>query len=352
MYRLELENVTKSFSKKEIIKPFSVGIGQGEFLVLLGPSGCGKSTILRLIAGLENVDSGVIRIDGQTVNKLQPAERDLAMVFQSYALYPHMTVFDNIAFGLKMRGFSKADIRQRVEEAARFLQLTDYLDYLPAALSGGQRQRVAMGRAVVRRPKIFLFDEPLSNLDAKLRMELRSEIKRLHKKLGVTTIYVTHDQEEAMSLADRIIVLRDGVIEQDGSPAAIFNRPRNRFIAEFLGNPRMNIHEFPVDPETRAIELGELKLAVNEKGVDKVLLGIRPGDISFYPKEHWVYGGKFHIESTEMLGDSTLVHGSIQRLSTVVTTNSKNTPPTGDINCYINPENLSVFDPATGRAIH
>jgi len=243
MGRIALEQVTKSFGDVEVIKPLDLTIEDGEFTVFVGPSGCGKSTLLRLIAGLEDTSSGRIVIDDEDATMVPPAKRGLAMVFQSYALYPHMTVRKNIAFPLRMAGLDKAEQQRRVEQAASVLNLTDYLDRRPGQLSGGQRQRVAIGRAIVREPSAFLFDEPLSNLDAALRVGMRLEISELHERLKTTMIYVTHDQVEAMTMADKIVVLRDGLIEQVGSPLQLYQSPRNRFVAGFIGSPTMNFVE-------------------------------------------------------------------------------------------------------------
>ncbi len=240
MGKITLNNVSKKFGIKEVIPPLSLTINDGEFVVFVGPSGCGKSTLLRLIAGLEDTTSGHIEIDGQEVTLLPPAKRSLAMVFQSYALYPHMSVRKNIAFPLKMAGVDKAEINKKVNAVAETLNLSDYLEQRPANLSGGQRQRVAIGRAIVREPKAFLFDEPLSNLDAALRVNMRHEIKQLHRNLTTTMIYVTHDQVEAMTMADKIVVLRDGIIEQIGTPLTLYNTPSNQFVAGFIGSPKMN----------------------------------------------------------------------------------------------------------------
>ena len=230
-----LKNVNKQYKKGvDVIKDVSLEIAAGEFLVIVGPSGCGKSTLLRMVAGLEKTTGGQIFIDGRDVTKEEPGERDIAMVFQNYALYPHMTVYDNMAYGLRNRSVPEPEIKERVESASKSLQLSEYLPRKPSQLSGGQRQRVAMGRAIVRSPKVFLFDEPLSNLDAKLRTQMRAEIKRLHKRLGVTSLYVTHDQVEAMTLADRIVVMASGRIEQVGTPMDLFNNPKNLFVASFI----------------------------------------------------------------------------------------------------------------------
>jgi multiple sugar transport system ATP-binding protein len=240
MAEVALRQIVKRFGDVEAVRSIDLDIPNNEFVVLVGPSGCGKTTTLRMIAGLEEVTSGEIRIGGEVVNDLPPKDRDIAMVFQNYALYPHMSVFENMAFGLKLRKFSKAEIRQRVEHAARILDITELLDRRPKALSGGQRQRVAMGRAIVRNPKVFLFDEPLSNLDAKLRVQMRTEIKRVHQKVKTTTVYVTHDQVEAMTLADRVVVMNQGRIEQIGTPQELYHHPKTRFVAGFIGSPAMN----------------------------------------------------------------------------------------------------------------
>ena len=240
MAEVALRQIVKRYGDVEAVRSIDLDIANDEFVVLVGPSGCGKSTTLRMIAGLEEITSGDISIDGAVVNDLPPKDRDIAMVFQNYALYPHMTAFENMSFGLKLRKFPKEEIRRRVEHAARILDITELLDRRPKALSGGQRQRVAMGRAIVRNPKVFLFDEPLSNLDAKLRVQMRTEIKRVHQKVKTTTVYVTHDQVEAMTLADRVVVMNDGRIEQIGTPQELYHHPRTRFVAGFIGSPGMN----------------------------------------------------------------------------------------------------------------
>jgi multiple sugar transport system ATP-binding protein len=241
MASVDIINAKKAFGQNEILHGVSIGIADGEFVVLVGPSGCGKTTLLRMIAGLETITSGDIKIGERIVNDLPPKDRDIAMVFQNYALYPHMSVADNMAFSLKLRGVSRSQIDERVNKAAGILGLKDYLSRFPRHLSGGQRQRVAMGRAIVRDPQVFLFDEPLSNLDAKLRVAMRTEIKDLHQRLGTTTIYVTHDQIEAMTMADRIVVMRDGHVEQIGAPLELYDTPKNLFVAGFIGSPAMNL---------------------------------------------------------------------------------------------------------------
>ena len=267
MASLSLKNICKVYPNGfEAVKDFNLEVEDKEFIIFVGPSGCGKSTTLRMIAGLEEISSGELIIDGKVMNDVEPKDRDIAMVFQNYALYPHMTVFDNMAFGLKLRKVPKDEIKAKVEEAARILDLEKLLDRKPKALSGGQRQRVAMGRAIVRNPKVFLMDEPLSNLDAKLRVQMRSEISSLHNRLGATIIYVTHDQTEAMTLGTRIVVLKDGVIMQVDSPQKLYNQPNNLFVAGFIGSPQMNFLD-----------------AVCQKKGDKVVLKVGPADIVLPP---------------------------------------------------------------------
>ena len=283
MASIELKNIEKSFGTNKVINRFDIKISDGEFIVLVGPSGCGKSTLLRMISGLESVDMGEIYLDNKLINNLIPSKRDIAMVFQSYALYPHMDVFENMAFGLKMEKIPKSEISQKVNDAAATLQIEDLLKRKPKQLSGGQRQRVAIGRAITRNPKVFLFDEPLSNLDAALRSEMRVEISKLHKKLKTNIIYVTHDQIEAMTLADRIVVLNKGIIEQFGSPNEIYNDPNNIFVAEFIGSPKMNIIKINKEQivHSNIIELFKNKITFeNFDFKDEIYLGIRPEDIS------------------------------------------------------------------------
>ncbi|WP_346900629.1 sn-glycerol-3-phosphate import ATP-binding protein UgpC [uncultured Roseibium sp.] len=277
MATITLDTVRKVYAGAvEAVKGVSVDIADGEFIVLVGPSGCGKSTLLRMIAGLEDISHGEISIGDRIVNKVDPADRDIAMVFQNYALYPHMTVYNNLAYGLRNRKIAKDEIDRRVKDAARILEIGEYLDRKPRALSGGQRQRVAMGRAIVREPAAFLFDEPLSNLDAKLRVQMRVEIKRLQKALGTTSVYVTHDQLEAMTLADRLIVLNGGAIEQIGAPVDVYDKPASTFVASFIGSPAMNL--VPVRSENGRLqaESGTGLDAPNLHGADRYLLGVRP----------------------------------------------------------------------------
>src|SRR5918912_3691226 len=250
MARVLLKDLNKVFDGNHVVKNVNLEIADREFVVLVGPSGCGKTTTLRMVAGLEEITSGEISIDGKVVNDLAPMDRDIAMVFQNYALYPHMSVYENMAFGLRMRKFAKADIAKRVQEAADILGIQDYLKRKPRQLSGGQRQRVALGRAIVRHPQVFLFDEPLSNLDAKLRVQMRVELKKLHSRLGTTAIYVTHDQVEAMTLGDRVVVMRDGWVQQVGEPLELYNEPANRFVAGFIGSPAMNFAPTQIIAET------------------------------------------------------------------------------------------------------
>ncbi|GGB14523.1 ABC transporter ATP-binding protein [Allosediminivita pacifica] len=298
MGRITLDKVTKSFGEVQVIPPLDLSIEEGEFVVFVGPSGCGKSTLLRLIAGLEDTTSGHIRIDGEDATDLPPAKRRLAMVFQSYALYPHMTVRKNIAFPMRMAKLDKAEQDRRVEEAARVLNLTDYLDRRPGQLSGGQRQRVAIGRAIVREPAAFLFDEPLSNLDAALRVGMRLEISELHERLKTTMIYVTHDQVEAMTMADKIVVLQAGEIEQVGSPLDLYRTPRNRFVAGFIGSPKMNFIE------------GN---AAKQHGAETI--GIRPEHIDITETGEW--SGTVGV--SEHLGSDTFFHVHDTGLADVMT---------------------------------
>jgi multiple sugar transport system ATP-binding protein len=282
MASVELRRVRKTFGSTEVVHGIDVSISDGEFVVLVGPSGCGKSTLLRMIAGLEEITSGEIRIGDKVVNAVAPKQRDIAMVFQNYALYPHMTVFDNMAFSMKLAGRSRRETRERVEEAAGILGLSEYLDRYPRQLSGGQRQRVAMGRAIVRDPQVFLFDEPLSNLDAKLRVQMRTEIKELHQRLRTTSVYVTHDQIEAMTMADRIVVMNGGRVEQTGSPLELYDDPANLFVAGFIGSPAMNLLEGRLisNGPGRGVEIGSgCVLPAPGTGAPdgrRVVIGVRP----------------------------------------------------------------------------
>ena len=283
MSKIVIKNLEKSFGENKVINNFNIDIKDGEFVVLVGPSGCGKSTLLRMVSGLESIDQGEIFLDTKLINNLIPSKREIAMVFQSYALYPHMNVFENMSFGLKMEKISKNEISEKVNHAAATLQIEDLLERKPKQLSGGQRQRVAIGRAITRNPKVFLFDEPLSNLDAALRSEMRVEISKLHKKLKTNIIYVTHDQIEAMTLADRIVVLNKGIIEQFGTPNEIYTDPNNIFVAEFIGSPKMNIIKINKEQiiNSKNIELFKNIITFeNFNFKDEIYLGIRPEDIS------------------------------------------------------------------------
>ncbi|WP_158584186.1 ABC transporter ATP-binding protein [Salinibius halmophilus] len=316
--QLNISQLVKCYGNNDpAVQGFNLAVEEGEFIVLVGPSGCGKSTILRSIAGLETITSGSISLAGKDVTHLAPAKRDIAMVFQNYALYPHMSVYENLAYGLKNRGYNKADIEQRVQQAAAMLQITDYLPRKPKALSGGQRQRVAMGRAMVREPALFLFDEPLSNLDAKLRAHMRLEIKKLQKRLGVTSIYVTHDQVEAMTLADRIVVLNGGKVEQIGTPEEIYHNPASHFVASFMGTPAMNF--LPVtalgNNVVRLPNAQELHLN-NVPNNEHLLIGVRPEHIDLHG--HQV---KVEINLTEELGASRLIHCQVGEHPLTVATN-------------------------------
>jgi lactose/L-arabinose transport system ATP-binding protein len=300
MSGVTLSNIIKKYGEVQVIHGINLDIQDGEFCVFVGPSGCGKSTLLRMVAGLEDTTGGAITIGGRDVTREDPARRGVAMVFQTYALYPHMTVQENMGFGLRMNGYPKAEITEKVAEASRILKLDDYLKRKPAALSGGQRQRVSIGRAIVRGPEVFLFDEPLSNLDAELRVEMRVEIARLHKEIGATMIYVTHDQVEAMTLADKIVVLRAGVIEQVGAPMDLYRDPDNKFVAGFIGSPAMNFLGGKVSGGV--IDVPGLEASVN---LDVTLptvgtaveVGLRPEHLTINPK-----GDTHHIEMTESLG--------------------------------------------------
>ncbi len=345
MSSVTLKNVCKKYDSKVVIDNIDLEINDKEFIVLVGASGCGKSTILRMIAGLEEITGGDILIGGKKVNDIPPKDRDIAFVFQSYALYPHMTVRENIAFGLKMRKVPKDEIEKKVKEAAEILNLTEYLDRKPKQLSGGQRQRVALGRAIVRNPKVFLMDEPLSNLDAKLRVQMRSEIKKLHEKLQTTFIYVTHDQTEALTMGDRIVVLDKGVIQQVAPPEEIYNNPANTFVAGFVGSPQMNF----IRAEIREghAEFAGVKVKITGlPDAGTIILGIRPekmvcgGDIKFNAK----------VDMYELLGSEKIVYFNIGESKC-----SAKLPPDYEIreniDLSIKEEDIYLFDSETGRRI-
>ena len=319
MASIELKNIEKSFGTNKVINKFDIKINDGEFIVLVGPSGCGKSTLLRMISGLESVDVGEIYLDNKLINNLIPSKREIAMVFQSYALYPHMDVFENMAFGLKMEKIPKNEISQKVNNAAATLQIEDLLKRKPKQLSGGQRQRVAIGRAITRNPKVFLFDEPLSNLDAALRSEMRVEISKLHKKLKTNIIYVTHDQIEAMTLADRIVVLNKGIIEQFGTPNEIYNDPNNIFVAEFIGSPKMNIIKINKEQivHSNTIELFKNKITFeNFKFKDDIYLGIRPEDISIKDDREIKLDVK--VDLVENLGFEKIIYTKLSETQIII----------------------------------
>jgi lactose/L-arabinose transport system ATP-binding protein len=351
MADVTLERVTKSFGAIDIIKGIDLDIASREFVVMVGPSGCGKSTLLRIVAGLEDASGGVIRINGQDVTWAEPVDRGIAMVFQSYALYPHMTVRENMTFGLRVSGVPGEQIATRLAEAARMLQLEQLLDRRPAQLSGGQRQRVAIGRAIVRDPKVFLFDEPLSNLDAELRVHMRLELARLHQRLGATMIYVTHDQVEAMTLADKIVVLRSGRVEQVGAPLTVFDDPANLFVAGFIGSPKMNFLPAQVaDPEERMLSVGGADGArvpmpwlqtPLTKG-QEVTLGIRPQHLRLASE------GRLRIrpDVVEQLGDVGYLHGITLDGAEVVVqvTDRLAASPTQEVGLAFDPQRAFVFD--------
>lgn len=311
MATLSFRNVTKTYPGDiAVIHGIDMDVADGEFIVIVGPSGCGKSTLMRMVAGLESVTGGEISIDSKVVNKLEPAERDIAMVFQNYALYPHMTVFENMAYGLKIRKFDKTEIRSRVDRAAKILELSHLLDRRPRQLSGGQRQRVAMGRAIVRDPKVFLFDEPLSNLDAKLRVQMRLEIQKLHHRLKTTSLYVTHDQVEAMTLAERMVVMNKGIPEQIGTPIEVFEKPASIFVASFIGSPPMNLIPVQIDDQRQVKDENGASLQIDVKSVPaalvnrKVIMGMRPEHMKLHAP-----GVPIDIEMVEILGSEQLIHG-------------------------------------------
>ena len=350
MATVELDNVRKRFGRNEVIHGVSIDIADGEFIVIVGPSGCGKSTLLRMVAGLESVSEGEVRIGGARVNEKEPMERNIAMVFQNYALYPHMSVRQNMAYGLRIAKLPKPEIERKVAEAAKLLQLEPYLDRKPRQLSGGQRQRVAMGRAIVREPDVFLFDEPLSNLDAKLRVQMRLEIKELQSKLGVTALYVTHDQVEAMTMADRMIVMNDGVAEQIGSPLDVYRAPRTLFAAQFIGSPAMNVIDGRVeDGMLRLEDQAGIPFAGGLTG--EVAVGIRPEHL--HPDDD----GPLEMLAAlaEPLGANTLLHGSLRGSGHAITASlsgvhrlSGSAQP---IRLAVAGENIHLFDRTTGQRI-
>ncbi len=366
MAEVILENVSKRFGNNVVVKNINLTIKDKEFAVLVGPSGCGKTTTLRMVAGLEEVSEGKIYIDGKIVNNVPPKDRDIAMVFQNYALYPHMKVYDNMAFGLKIRGYSKKEIDHRVHEAARILNIEHLLDRYPRELSGGQRQRVAVGRAIVRKPKVFLFDEPLSNLDAKLRVQMRAELKKLHEKLQATIIYVTHDQVEAMTMGDKICVMKDGVLQQVDTPISLYDNPKNKFVAGFIGSPPMNFVEVELLKTDSEIYLdeGTFKLKLLPKFYDKVsnyigkkvILGIRPEhmcDKLFYSgpiKEGSVI--TLTVDLVEPMGSEMYLHLTSGKNNFVMKADPHNTAkPNQLIEVVVELEKIHLFDIVTEETI-
>ncbi|MDO4327178.1 MAG: sn-glycerol-3-phosphate ABC transporter ATP-binding protein UgpC [bacterium] len=369
MASLSLRNVTKAYPNGFVaVKDFNLEIADKEFIIFVGPSGCGKSTTLRMIAGLEDISSGELYIDGKLVNDVEPKDRDIAMVFQNYALYPHMSVYDNMAFGLKLRKTPKDQIDKLVQEAAKILDLTHLLDRKPKALSGGQRQRVAMGRAIVRNPKVFLMDEPLSNLDAKLRGQMRVEISKLHQRLETTIIYVTHDQTEAMTLGTRIVVMKDGVVQQVDSPENLYDKPGNKFVAGFIGSPQMNMIEGRVAKNgndvtvtfggnhTVTLPADKAKVLIEKGYVGKdVILGIRPEDlhddeeiVAKNPKS--LLTAKVRVY--EMLGAEVLLYFDIQDTNFIARVNPKTTARVGDtIKVAMDLNKTHIFDKETEKVI-
>ena len=368
MASLTLSHITKKYPNGfEAVKDFNLDIADKEFIIFVGPSGCGKSTTLRMIAGLEEISGGELKIDGKVVNDVEPKDRDIAMVFQSYALYPHMTVYDNMAFSLKLRKVPKAEIDKMVREAAKILDLEKLLDRKPKALSGGQRQRVAMGRAIVRSPKVFLMDEPLSNLDAKLRVQMRTEISKLHQRLGATIIYVTHDQTEAMTLGTRIVVLKDGVIMQVDSPQKLYNEPNNLFVAGFIGSPQMNFIDAVCKVEGERVTLNFEKTSVvlppakAKKLIDggyngkTVVMGIRPediGDSQIEIEAHKDAVFETDVTGYELLGSEVLLYFNVAGTAMTAKVDSRTTARMGDhITLAIDPEKIHCFDKETELTI-
>ena len=362
MAEVVLQNVNKNFDEVYAVKDVNLSIRDKEFMVLVGPSGCGKTTTLRMVAGLESISSGRILIDDKVINELSPMDRDIAMVFLNYALYPHMSVYDNMAFGLKMRKFDRADIAQRVQEAAEILGMQDLLKRKPRQLSGGQRQRVALGRAIVRHPQVFLFDEPLSNLDAKLRVQMRVELKKLHDRLGTTAIYVTHDQVEAMTLGDRVVVMRDGLVQQVGEPLELYNEPANRFVAGFLGSPAMNFATVTMREADGALWAEDDGIGIRVPGQiagrlgryagKQVTMGIRPEDLHVATGDDPAdLGFDAAVEVVEKLGSEILLDVAVGSNTMVASVEPSIRVNVRDrLRLALNPERLHFFD-ATSEAV-
>ena len=358
MAEVKLRDVRKSYGDLEVIHGVDCDITDGELIVVVGPSGCGKSTVLRMVAGLEKISGGEISIGGKVVNDLEPAERDIAMVFQNYALYPHMTVYNNMAYGLKIRGMSKAEIDERVGKAADILEIGDYLSRKPRQLSGGQRQRVAMGRAIVREPAVFLFDEPLSNLDAKLRVQMRLEIKKLQGRLKITSVYVTHDQVEAMTLGDRLMVLNDGMVEQLGSPLELYDTPASVFVAGFIGSPAMNFLDGRIREDGASIELpggNSLPLsngAAAAYGGQTVTVGVRPEHFELVSEGEG--DARLSVDVVEELGADTIIHGTFGTDGadlSVRLQGYRDAKSGGEIAVRVTPDHIHVFDQKSGKRL-
>ncbi|MFC2077745.1 ABC transporter ATP-binding protein [Candidatus Bipolaricaulota bacterium] len=358
MAEVVLKSVTKRFGDFTAVDDISMEIEDGKFTVLVGPSGCGKTTTLRMVAGLEEITAGEIKIGERVVNRVPPKDRDIAMVFQNYALYPHMDVFNNMAFGLKLRKTPKSEIRQRVQDAAELLGIEDKLKSKPRELSGGQRQRVAVGRAIVRNPKVFLFDEPLSNLDAKLRVQMRTELEELHRKLQTTTVYVTHDQVEAMTLGDRIAVMKDGVIQQYASPQETYDHPANQFVAGFIGSPAMNFLSATASQENGRMVLSgqgfRIALSPDRSRNDlpqHVVLGVRPEDLDG-PTSDVADTVSFSVSVKEQLGHSLLVYGQVDETRIVASLDPHSIVDVdATIHLRVNLDTLHVFDPETAETL-
>ncbi|WP_417411017.1 sn-glycerol-3-phosphate ABC transporter ATP-binding protein UgpC [Hoeflea sp.] len=353
MVHVALKDISKVYPNGvRAVHPTSFDIKKGEFIVLVGPSGCGKSTLLRMIAGLEEITEGELSIADRVVNDIDPAERDIAMVFQNYALYPHMTVYNNMAYGLRNRGIGRDDIDKAVKEAATMLNLTEYLTRRPSQLSGGQRQRVAMGRAIVRNPALFLFDEPLSNLDAKLRGQMRIEIKALQRRLGVTSVYVTHDQVEAMTMADRIIVLNGGRIEQIGTPAEVYHHPASTFVASFMGAPPMNLlpARYNGNGRVHLSETVHIAAPAQANYSGDIRLGVRPENVGIVDRSH-PDALRFDLEFIEELGAGRLLHGKLGDSGLIVHIPHTDPIPGDDVYVDLPKSALLMFDPATGARL-
>ena len=352
MAQLKLENVRKNYGLVPAIHQIDLAVNNGEFLVIVGPSGCGKSTLLRMVAGLETISSGDIYIDGQKVNNVEPKDRKIAMVFQNYALYPHMSVYNNMAYGLKIARMSREDIEKRVHEVAETLEIKSLLDRKPRQLSGGQRQRVAMGRAIVRNPALFLFDEPLSNLDAKLRVQMRIEIKQLQRRLGITTLYVTHDQVEAMTLADRLLVMHAGVAEQIGTPMEIYENPQSTFVAGFIGSPPMNLLHCAISADKKNVMLDQRAImplpTLSASVADKIIVGIRPEHLVFDPQGVL----QLTIDLVETLGADTLVYSHLGKQRIVARLPGHHQVSLGDkLSFHIPSDRVTFFAADTGKKI-